>query len=330
MTAYGGVERSGARDARRRRGLRREALGQREARGHRVGRRAAQSRGPRSAAAARPAADAERILGARDAERIVGETGGMRQVLLDIEKVARTDANVLITRRERHRQGTGGARHPPPVAAQRAALRQRGPGGDHRDRCSNRSCSGIARARSPTRARIAPAASRPPSGGTLFLDEIGNLSLAMQAKLLGALETHDGDARRLRSPHPRRCARDLRHQPFAGAAARSAALPPGPALPHQHHRDPHSAAARTTGGHPAADRATTRSITRASTGDRSCAFPTRRWRGCGEYRWPGNVRELKHAVERAVIMSENGIASPSMASCSPPPRRRNPSRTLRR
>ena len=25
-----------------------------------------------------------------------------------------------------------------------------------------------------------------------------------------------------------------------------------------------------------------------------------------EYAWPGNVRELKHAVERAVIMSENG------------------------
>jgi two-component system, NtrC family, response regulator HydG len=25
-----------------------------------------------------------------------------------------------------------------------------------------------------------------------------------------------------------------------------------------------------------------------------------------EYRWSGNVRELKHAVERAVIMSENG------------------------
>ena len=55
-------------------------------------------------------------LDARDAERIVGQTGGMRQVVADIEKVAGTDANVLIGR-ERHRQGTGSARHSSPFAA---------------------------------------------------------------------------------------------------------------------------------------------------------------------------------------------------------------------
>ena len=28
------------------------------------------------------------------------------------------------------------------------------------------------------------------------------------------------------------------------------------------------------------------------------------------YTWPGNIRELQHAIERAVIMHENGILQP--------------------
>lgn len=29
-----------------------------------------------------------------------------------------------------------------------------------------------------------------------------------------------------------------------------------------------------------------------------------------KYEWPGNVRELQHTVERAVILSENGLLKP--------------------
>jgi DNA-binding NtrC family response regulator len=42
-----------------------------------------------------------------------------------------------------------------------------------------------------------------------------------------------------------------------------------------------------------------------------------------QYRWPGNVRELKHAVERAVIMSDSGsfpidnIVLPAVAAAAP-------------
>ena len=30
-----------------------------------------------------------------------------------------------------------------------------------------------------------------------------------------------------------------------------------------------------------------------------------------KYSWPGNIRELQHAIERAVIMSENQVLQPS-------------------
>ncbi len=126
-------------------------------------------------------------LGApRDA--IVGQNGGMRQVLADIEKVARTDANVLIT----GENGTGkelvARADPPALAAARGALRGRGSGRDHRVAVRIRAVrtrkGAFTDAREDRAGRFEAAA-----GGTLFLDEIGNSRFTMQAKLLGALAT---------------------------------------------------------------------------------------------------------------------------------------------
>src|SRR5215470_2401940 len=39
------------------------------------------------------------------------------------------------------------------------------------------------------------------------------------------------------------------------------------------------------------------------------------------YDWPGNVRELQHVIERAVILSVNGVLGPQVPARSPGPRR---------
>ena len=127
-------------------------------------------------------------LGARDAERIVGETGGMRQVIIDIEKVARTDANVLIT----GENGTGKELVARAIHRQSSRNEQPFVGVDlgaitetlFESELFGHRKGAFTDAREDRAGRFEAA-----SGGTLFLDEIGNLSLAMQAKLLGALET---------------------------------------------------------------------------------------------------------------------------------------------
>jgi two-component system, NtrC family, response regulator HydG len=127
-------------------------------------------------------------LDARDADRIVGETGGMRQVLSDIGKVARTDANVLIT----GENGTGkelvaraihhnSLRHELPfVSVDLGAISET----LFESELFGHRKGAFTDAREDRTGRFEAA-----NCGTLFLDEIGNLSLGMQAKLLGALET---------------------------------------------------------------------------------------------------------------------------------------------
>ena len=95
------------------------------------------------------------------------------------------------------------------------------------------------------------------SGGTLFLDEIGNLTLPLQAKLLTVLESRQ--ITRLGSTVPR--AIDIR-------------LICATNLPLQQMID------------------------------------DKQFRQDLFYRWPGNVRELKHAIERAIILSESPTLGP--------------------
>jgi DNA-binding NtrC family response regulator len=142
-------------------------------------------------------------------------------------------------------------------------------------------------------------------GGTLFLDEIGNLSLGMQAKLLGALEsmtvTRVGsdkpvriDARVLCATNltpeqlrdPERFRQDLLYRintiemRIPPLRARSSDIP----LLVSHYAHYYA-----------------RKYARPE-----LRIPPEAMRRLQQYPWPGNVRELKHAVERAVIMSDNG------------------------
>ena len=241
---------------------------------------------------------------ARSAERIIGESGGMRQVLLDIEKVARTDANVLIT----GENGTG------KELAARAIHRQSLRDG-HAFVCVDLGAitetlfeselfghrkGAFTDAREDRAGRFEAAA-----GGTLFLDEIGNLSLAMQAKLLGALETMT--VTRVGSDRPVRvdarviCATNLSPEQLRT---------PDRFRPDLLYRI-NTIEIRIP---PLRDRRADIPLLVAhyaqyyarKYGRQELAVPADTMTRLQNYRWPGNVRELKHAVERAVIMSDSG------------------------
>ena len=89
-------------------------------------------------------------------------------------------------------------------------------------------------------------------GGTLFLDEIANVAPAAAGE--AAARARDGRVRagRLVAHAQGERARHLRDQRRPVRGGRRRALPPGPALPPEHGRNPPPAAARAPRGHPAA------------------------------------------------------------------------------
>ena len=148
------------------------------------------------------------------------------------------------------------------------------------------------------------------SGGTLFLDEIGNLSLAMQAKLLSVLETRK--VTRLGSNAPRDI--DIRlicatNMPIYDMVARNdfrqdllyrintveIQLP----LLRERQED----IALLT-DHFLAKFA--KKYQKSITGISASAL-----KKLERYRWPGNIRELIHTLERAVILSESQMLQPA-------------------
>ncbi|MCK7476790.1 MAG: sigma 54-interacting transcriptional regulator [Candidatus Moduliflexus flocculans] len=168
------------------------------------------------------------------------------------------------------------------------------------------------------------------SGGTLFLDEIGNLPLPLQAKILTVAGEPPGRPGRV-------------EQADRPSTSGSSARPTGPST----RWSPRTSSARTssTGSTPSrsacrpsasggrtspCSSSTSWPPTAASTAGRSRPPARPRCSSSEGYAWPGNVRELQHAVERAVIMSDAaGPASPPTSSSAPrraPPRRPRPPR----
>jgi DNA-binding NtrC family response regulator len=148
------------------------------------------------------------------------------------------------------------------------------------------------------------------TGGTLFLDEIGNLSLAMQAKLLRVLETRQvfrvGSTRTIPLDIRLICATNRPVQ----ECVRNNTL-----------RQDFLYRINTVEIHlpPLRERAgdisllTDFFIERYS---RKYNKPARRveaeaYRRLEQYGWPGNVRELKHTVERAVILHDASSFRPA-------------------
>lgn len=145
-------------------------------------------------------------------------------------------------------------------------------------------------------------------GGTLFLDEIGNLPLSLQTKLLTVLQHKV--ITRLGTNHPVAvdvriiCATNshlqelvkegkFREDLFYRINTVEIGIPPlaerqeDIALLVQHFLNKHARHYQKEDRH----------------------VPDEVMLALQKYRWPGNVRELQHAVERAVILSENAALS---------------------
>ena len=148
----------------------------------------------------------------------------------------------------------------------------------------------------------APAASSWPTAARSSSTRSRNIPLGQQAQAPARARDRRVRARRLVAHAARRtCASSPRRTPTCRAEVAAGTLPPGPALPPQHGRDPRcrrcASGARTS----AARAPLPEAARRGATARRSPASTRRRSRRCSRHAWPGNVRELDHAVERAVL-----------------------------
>lgn len=159
------------------------------------------------------------------------------------------------------------------------------------------------------------------SGGTLFLDEIGNLSLPMQAKLLTALERRQITRLGATQPIPIDvrliCATNVDiHALVADGSFRQDLLYrintielPIPPL-RERGNDVILLAEHFLARYAHKYKKDLKGITR----DAKSKLLS--------YAWPGNVRELQHALERAVILSENAWLRPDDFLLRPAPGQR--------
>ena len=154
-------------------------------------RRAADARDEALRLEGRVAALTEQLAALGGARRIVGRSKSWRGVLDLVAKVAPTETTVLLT----GESGTGkevvARAHPPRVAAGRRAVR-----GDQL-RGASRAAARV-RALRPRAGRLhrrdraaRRARSSRPAGGVLFLDEVGEMTPAVQAKLLRVLQERE-------------------------------------------------------------------------------------------------------------------------------------------
>ncbi|HZI17254.1 MAG TPA: sigma-54 dependent transcriptional regulator [Pyrinomonadaceae bacterium] len=234
---------------------------------------------------------------------LIGESVGIQRVRSMVEKVAETDATVLVrgesgtgkelVARELHERGTrrrGGAF----VAVNCAAL----PSELIESELFGHEKGAFTGAAARRKGKFEQA-----SGGTLFLDEIGDMSPNVQAKLLRALE--DRKVERLGGSEP--VPVDVRvvsatHRPLEEEIERgnfradlffrlqvvTVEIPP---LRERREDIPALAAVF------------------ASQAAERYGLPPRRvgpaaLRRLVEYDWPGNVRELKNTIERAAVLAE--------------------------
>jgi len=147
------------------------------------------------------------------------------------------------------------------------------------------------------------------SGGTLFLDEVGDMSLALQAKLLRAIETKrieplgatrqvQVDVRILGATN-----HDLAHDVQTGTFRedlfyRLRAFPIVIPPLRERSEDIPLLAQHFLGEYG------------RTLGKRVDGFEPAAMEALLAYPWPGNVRELRHAVERAVILAKDPLIGP--------------------
>jgi DNA-binding NtrC family response regulator len=240
-------------------------------------------------------------MGHTDSE-IIGRSPPMMAIMSQIEKVAATDASVLIL----GENGTG--KELIARAIHHSSQRADGPF-VHVDLGAiaeslfeselfghKKGAFTDAREDRPGRFEIA-------GGGTLFLDEIGNLSPPMQAKLLGVLQSRT--VARVGSDTP---------IPVDVRIVAATNMPPAELSAGQSFRQDLLYRINTVEIALPPLRQRTEDIAALVTYymDRFARkyqkgpmrIDAKTLQALEHYRWPGNIRELVHAVERAVIMSE--------------------------
>ena len=243
-----------------------------------------------------------RYIGTPDVE-IVGGSPAIERLLGDIQKVARTDAAVLIL----GENGTG--KELVARAIHRASVRAGNPF-VHVDlgavpatlfesELFGHKKGAFTDAKEDRAGRFEIAA-----GGTLFLDEIGNLTLPLQAKLLGVLQT--GQVTRVGTDKPVQM--DARIVSATNVARDDL-------LDKQQFRQDLLYRINTVEIHvpPLRERPNDIGLLidhyaqrfAKKYGKTVAPVAARTLDELREYSWPGNVRELVHAVERAVIMAED-------------------------
>ena len=247
--------------------------------------------------------------GPATATALLGESAAMQEVRAIIEKVAPTEANVLLlgengtgkelVAKSLHEQSRRAAR--PFVAADVAALSE----GLFESELFGHLKGAFTDAQASRVGRFEAA-----TGGTLFLDEIGNIGLPQQAKLLTALQNRQVVPVGSNAPVPV----DIRL-----LSATNAPL--------------HALVARGDFRQDLMYRLNTVEITLPPLRERADDVPllARHFaqvyaarnrqpvpelsagalRKLREHPWPGNVRELQHAVERAVILGAGPVLLPA-------------------
>lgn len=240
--------------------------------------------------------------------RIIGDSESLQVVLDSIEKVAQTDANVLIL----GENGTGKeliAReiHRRSLRAEQAFINVdlgAVPESLFESELFGHRKGAFTDAKEDRAGRFEIA-----SGGTLFLDEIGNLNVQMQAKLLGALESRT--ISRVGSDNPIDI--DIR-------LICATNMPLHQMQDQYRFRQDLLYRINTVEIYVPPLRERLSDIDRLAR--HFIELYSRKYNKTGldihpdtlkklrKYQWPGNIREFQHTIERAVIMTENSTLQP--------------------
>jgi two-component system response regulator HydG len=265
-----------------------------------------EKKGDKSAAGTEEKADGKKEKTASDV--IIGQSAGMQHVLKTSERVAATDANVLIL----GENGTGKTQlakylhqhsqraEKPFVVVDLGALSD----SLFESELFGHVKGAFTDAKEDRAGRFEEA-----KGGTIFLDEIGNLTLALQAKLLTVLQerkvTRVGSNKSIPLDVRLICATNMniesmvadktfRQDLFYRINTIELDLPPLRERPED------------IG--PLAEfylKQFRKKYNRPVTDISSALIKKMQ-----QYNWPGNIRELQHAIERAVILSQEKILQP--------------------